>query len=268
MSQLSRLGTGVVSPHDRKEPREGRMMTLFPGWKRSKKAARKAHRLEAVFNSLPDEYARQRLDIGATLQRAVQYAVGADVEGDIVEFGTATGFTASVFARTLQEVRRGDGRRLWLFDSFSGLPEASAEADAQSPHVSSGLWSMGACRGLTAAELRKQVSRFLDNERIVVSEGWFADTVPRIPEAAKFAIVHVDGDLYQSAMDCLTPLLRRRQISAGALVIFDDWNCNQASDRFGERRAWKELSGQFNLDCEEFGHWSWAGKSFIVHTYS
>jgi hypothetical protein len=198
----------------------------------------------------------------------VQYIIGADVPGDIVEFGTATGYTASVFARTLAEFRRGDGRRLWLFDSFEGLPDASAEADRLSPHVHSGVWGAGTCRGLSALELRRQVSQFLAQNRILVHAGWFAETAPSIPAEARFAVIHVDGDLYQSAMDCLTPLLRRHQISEGAVVIFDDWNCNRADDRFGERRAWRELTEAFNLRFEDFGHWSWAGKSFILHSYT
>jgi hypothetical protein len=77
----------------------------------------------------------------------------------------------------------------------------------------------------------------------------------------------VDGDLYQSAMDCLIPLFERRQVRDGAIIVFDDWNCNRGSNAFGERRAWIDLTERFKIEAEVFGHSSWAGQAFIVHGY-
>jgi hypothetical protein len=228
---------------------------------------KKKLRLSRELSMLPSARERQQIDIGNTLQRAVQYVVGAGVPGDLVEFGTATGFTASVMARTLAEIERKPERSVWLFDSFEGLPDATADADLRNPHVAEGVWGRGTCRGLTAAGLKTQVGRFIDPGRIRIMEGWFADTTKRIPDGTQFALVHVDGDLYQSAIDCLTPLFKRRLLLQGAVIVFDDWNCGRADNALGERRAWKEIAAKHRAEFEEFGHDSWAGRSIILQAY-
>jgi O-methyltransferase len=231
------------------------------------KTLKKQFRIRRELDLLPTARERQQIDIGSTMQRAVQYILGAEVEGDLVEFGTATGFTASALARTLKELERRSDRSLWLFDSFEGLPEAAAEADRLSPHVASGVWGKGTCRGLTAQGLMKQVAQFIDQSRVRVNEGWFANTVASIPNTSRFALVHVDGDLYQSAIDCLSPLFERKLLSKGAVIVFDDWNCGRADNNLGERRAWREISETYTAEYEDFGHQSWAGRSIILHSY-
>lgn len=218
--------------------------------------------------ALPSESSRQRIDIGSTLQRAVQYAMGSRVDGDFVEFGTASGFTASVIARTMVEIKRKPKRTLWLFDSFEGLPNATSKIDRANPHVVTGLWGRGTCTGLSPEGLLRKVGWFLDPAFIRIEKGWFSDTAQRIPGDTRFALIHVDGDLYQSAIDCLTPLFERRLISQGAVIIFDDWNCGRADNALGERRAWQEITQKHKVEFEDFGHQSWAGRSFIVHSYA
>jgi hypothetical protein len=46
-------------------------------------------------------------------------------------------------------------------------------------------------------------------------------------------------------MDALVPPFGRGMISEGAVILFDDWNCNRANPAFGERRAWREYPGGF-----------------------
>jgi hypothetical protein len=63
-----------------------------------------------IFKSA-SKIAKQRLRVRdelallpAALQRAIQYNVGARIAGDLVEFVTDTGFTASVLARAMAEL--------------------------------------------------------------------------------------------------------------------------------------------------------------------
>lgn len=243
------------------------MVGLFAALNHGIHEAKRARRTRRILAHLPKQRFKDRVDIGLFLQRAVQYVLHGAVEGDFIEFGTATGFTASVIATAIAETRRGADRNLWLFDSFEGLPASTAAADAQSPHVLSGVWGEGTCRGLSAAQLRRRVARIIGSSRLVIGEGWYAETVPAIDPASRFGFVHVDGDLYQSTIDCLTPLFARGQITEGALVVFDDWHCNRASNAYGERKAWAELVERFAIEAEDYGHASWAGKSFVVHGY-
>lgn len=231
------------------------------------KAQRKKRRLDGDLALLPTARERQQIDLGSGLQRAVQYVFGADVEGDFVEFGTATGFTASVIARTMTEIDTASTRKLWLFDSFEGLPESTSAIDLSNPHVASGVWGGGKCRGLTPDGLRAQIGSILAPARIRIEKGWFAETTKSIENETRFGLVHVDGDLYQSAIDCLTPLFARKLLSKGAVIVFDDWNCGRADNTMGERRAWHEITEKHQAEVEDFGHRVWSGHAFILHAY-
>ena len=204
------------------------------------------------------------------LQTAVYYAYGAAVDGDIVEFGTMSGRTARALAVAMLAVEGQYGlspRRLHLYDSFDGLPEATAEPDTTSPHVILGHWAAGTCRQLSPEGLTAVVGDVLQPERFDIVPGWFSETVRHMPASQRFALVHVDCDLYASTMDALAPLFERRQISAGAVLCFDDWMCNRASPHHGERRAFRELQERFDVKAELWHTYSWCAASFIIHDY-
>ena len=107
-------------------------------------------------------------------------------------------------------------KQLHLFDSFSGLPAAEHAVDAESPHVRDGVWSAGTCVGLTAEELAAKVAAHLPDERVHILPGWFKDTVPQLPDGSRYGLVHIDSDLYASAMDALDGLFSRGFIAEGA----------------------------------------------------
>lgn len=212
------------------------------------------------------------------LAQGIFYIYGSGVKGDIVEFGTMTGRTAVVLATAINECSTkldysekahgfSEARNLYLFDSFEGLPEAQYEADKDSPQVSAGVWGGGTCKGLTPQALRHICSQHLDTSRIRIVEGWFKDTV-RESLVSPLAMVHIDGDLYESAIDALNPLLERKLLSKGAIIFFDDWNCNQADPMYGEKKAWSELVANYNINYSDEGSYGVFGHSFIIHSYT
>jgi hypothetical protein len=210
------------------------------------------------------------------LQFGVEYVCGADVPGEIAEFGTFTGRSASAIAAAISDWDRSkpsaDGQHnnqkvLMLFDSFEGLPESESEIDRDSPHVKSGVWGPGLCQLLSMDGLRAVCEQFIDADRVMLFKGWFKDTVPKIKPGTKFAMLHVDCDLYQSTIDCLEFILANGMLSEGAAVFFDDWNPNRASPRHGERKAWSELVERYSIDFSDWGSYGWSGKKFIVHSY-
>jgi len=208
---------------------------------------------------------RNHQAIADALLFAVEYVWGAAVEGHVVEFGTMTGRTASVLAAAMATFRhKGE---LHLFDSFEGLPEATSQIDRDSFHVKEGVWSEGTLQGIGPSALRSKCRRYLADHRIFIHEGWFKDTTKLLPEGKKFGLIHMDGDLYQSTIDALDPLFSRRMVSEGAALLFDDWNCNRASNQLGERRAWRELVQKYRIVFSEGGDYGWAGHRFIVHSY-
>ncbi len=218
-------------------------------------------------------------EVFRNLVMGVEYVHFAGVEGDLAEFGTMTGSSALVLSRSLAwfhelartEEHRTDRRmlprRLHLFDSFLGLPAAESEIDRNSPHVQSGVWGPGTCRGLTANELKRECSRFLAPPAIHIYQGWFKDTLPRVPESTRFALIHIDADLYESARDVLEEIFSRGLLAPGAAVFFDDWNPNRASPDQGERRAWSEAVARHQVTFSDWGSYGWGGQKFIVHSY-
>ena len=204
------------------------------------------------------------------LQEAVYYCYGTVVPGDLVEFGTMTGHTARAIAEAMLAVEseyRLPPKRFHLYDSFEGLPEPVAIPDTASPHVQLGHWARGGCKVLGKEELNQVMLELLPPDRFDLVEGWYSDTVPQGSPDQRYAFIHVDCDLYQSTIDCLTPLFQRGQVSAGAVICFDDWMCNRASNSFGERRAFIELTERFGIQSEQWGSYTWSGARFLIHNY-
>jgi O-methyltransferase len=234
--------------------------------------------MPSAFFSYEDALTLPGKEIARTLTLCVDYINGAHVNGDIVEFGTMGGHTARTLAtamvydlqrQPLGKSASGENpfRMLRLFDSFEGLPEITSPIDQVAPHVVSGAWGKGVCKVLAAPELREQISRILPPHRFEIHEGWFADTVKALPPETRFAMIHFDGDLYQSTMDALDPLFARGMVSTGAIICFGDWNANRAIPTTGERRAWRELVDKHGIEASDGGSYGAIGTRFIVHSY-
>jgi len=197
---------------------------------------------------------------------AVQYTVHSSVEGDIAEFGCQTGRTATAISAAMNLMRAN--KTLHLFDSFQGMPESTHETDRENEHVKSGVWSKGELKGISPGQLKEKCRRYLPDESIRIYEGWFSETLPKIPHGTKFSMLHIDCDLYLSALDVLDFLFQSQCVSEGAIFLFDDWDCNRASNEHGERKAWRETCQKFNASVTDSGGYGWAGHKFIVHSYS
>ncbi len=56
-----------------------------------------------------------------SLEAAVRYLCAHDIAGDMVECGVAAGGSVMAIAVTLLDLGKSD-RRLWLYDTFEGMP--------------------------------------------------------------------------------------------------------------------------------------------------
>lgn len=199
----------------------------------------------------------QDLSHHVVFANAVHYVCGMDVAGDVIEFGVHAGASANTISSML-----ANRKKLWLLDSFVGFPESHDPQDTLSPHVMDGTWPPGGSRGYSVEECRAQ---FPD---AIVLSGWFKDLQENF--AAKgnlFSLIHADCDLYVSTMDALVPLFKNRCVADGAILLLDDWNCNHASDEFGQRAAWKKLVPLFNIRYSDEGGYGVAAHKFIIHSY-
>lgn len=156
------------------------------------------------------------------------------VEGDFLEAGVWRG-GACIYMRAIQGAYGETSRRVWVADSFAGLPKPDAEAypaDANDPHH-------------TFTELAVPIDEVRDNFRrygllddeVRFLKGWFWETLPAAP-IEKLAMLRLDGDMYASTIQTLEALYDK--VSPGGFVIIDDYilpACRRAVDDFRAARG-------------------------------
>lgn len=129
--------------------------------------------------------------------------------GDFVEMGCYKGDTSLILA----EVLKHTDKKLWLYDSFEGLPEKS-EADASALGINFK-------KGELFTTKRELKERFLRaNLKLpVIKKAWFNELIEvDLPE--KIAFCFLDGDLYESIRDSLK-LVKKKIVNGGILIIHD-----------------------------------------------
>jgi O-methyltransferase len=129
-----------------------------------------------------------------------------NLSGDIWECGVYKGGTAAMMAAMLNDSDRS--KRLYLFDTFEGMPETHAEKD----------WHKKGDFADTSAEA---VARYVGHEDLcVIRKGLIPETFAGL-ESAAIAFAHVDVDIYKSILDCLDFIWPR--LSLGGFIVFDDY---------------------------------------------
>ena len=165
------------------------------------------------------------------------------VDGCLVECGVARGGTATLMLTTSMIKRpvisKPFCRTAWLFDSFEGLPEPTAEDGVlrkpQGKDRSSWDLAKGYCLGT-----QEEVEDLLFNgfgfsrDKVHLVKGWFQDTLPEYRDkVGDIAVLRIDGDWYESTKCCLENLYE--QVVDGGYVILDDYalvGCRKAVDEF------------------------------------
>jgi O-methyltransferase len=78
----------------------------------------------------------------------------------------------------------------------------------------------------------------LRDSQVEFLKGWFKDTLPALRDRT-FAVIRLDGDMYQSTIEALENLYDR--VSPGGFVIIDDYGaipaCKQAVEDFRDARG-------------------------------
>jgi hypothetical protein len=163
-------------------------------------------------------------------KRIIEYITICNVDGEVCEFGTFNGYTAHLFAQMMRYY--GTKKTLHLFDSWEGFPEITGN-DLDCKEVKDGLWKRGDCQVYNAREdLELSLNIF---HKTITHKGFYTPDM-WIPD--KIALAHIDCDLYESTIIVLNAI--KPHLSEGAVLIFDDFNNNLASNRFGERKALKD----------------------------
>jgi hypothetical protein len=163
-----------------------------------------------------------------TLYRLAKRSIAEHVPGAFVECGTCNGGSGAILAH----VASRDRRPVWLFDSFEGLPEPAPQDGA------SAVGWKGGCLGVQTmvTEVLGRVDARIDDVHIV--KGWFEDTLMSAL-TGPIAVLHLDGDWYESTRQILNALYDR--IDPRGFLAVDDYGhwpgCKRAVDEFLEERG-------------------------------
>jgi O-methyltransferase len=168
----------------------------------------------------------------------------AGLPGAIVECGVAQGGSAALMA--LVAARFGNHRKIWLFDSFEGLPEPTSDDfvdDKTGLHIRK--LPPGSCLGLQEQVEALLFDRLqLDRENITLVKGWFEHTLaPHVDQVGAIAILRIDADWYESVKCCLDNLYE--SVVPDGYIIIDDYDTC-----FGAKKAVDEFLGDRNLQVE------------------
>lgn len=147
------------------------------------------------------------------LYQAVRQTVTEGVPGDVVECGTARGGSAALIGLSLKQM--GADWRLWVFDTFEGLPAP----DVTGPDWEEGRGYTGRFRG-SLEEVRELFKKCGILSKATFVKGLFIDTLPGCGVQA-ISLLHIDCDWYESVKLCLDTFYER--VSSGGIIQIDDY---------------------------------------------
>jgi O-methyltransferase len=173
----------------------------------------------------------KRLD---NIQFCVETVLHAGVPGDLIETGVWRG-GACIFMRAILAVHHVKDRKVYVADSFDGLPKPDAEiypVDRGDSHHRKRYLA------ISQEEVAENFRKYgLLDDQVVFLKGWFKDTLPTAP-IHRLAVLRLDGDMYGSTMEALNHLYPK--LSRGGFCIIDDYGlrrCRQAVDDFRKTHA-------------------------------
>ena len=201
--------------------------------------------LVRLIPSAPENYlesgheARDRVEDAETMlgtrqldqmQACINDVCERGVPGDVLEAGVWRG-GMTVFMRAVLKARGDTLRRVWVVDSFAGLPAPDGA------HNSFG-WRAGDM-AVSLDEVKSNFMRYsLLDDQVVFLKGFFNETLPTAPIKA-LSVLRVDADLYESTLSVLNNLYAK--LSVGGYAVFDDYqnlaDCRRAVDEYREQHG-------------------------------
>lgn len=166
----------------------------------------------------------------SNLRSLVENVILHGIPGDLIETGVWRG-GACIYMRAILEAYGISDRRVWVADSFEGLPPPNPN---EYPSDSGDVFHTYTELIVPLEEVQRNFSRYgLLDDQVVFLKGWFRDTLSTAP-IDKLAILRLDGDMYESTTNALESLYDK--LSIGGFVIVDDYHmvesCRKAVEDF------------------------------------
>jgi len=163
------------------------------------------------------------------VRQCVTDVIRCGVPGDLLEAGVWRG-GVGIYMRAILAASGDTTRKVWLADSFQGLPPPSGNFEADIGDKCH-RWPELA---VSLDDVKHNFERYgLLDDQVEFLPGWFNDTLPSAP-VDTLAVLRCDGDMYESTIVTLESLYPK--VSPGGYVIVDDYGalpqCKAAVDDF------------------------------------
>jgi O-methyltransferase len=189
------------------------------------------------------------------IQHCVSTVVEEGIPGDLIECGVWRG-GATIFMRGVLKAYDDRTRKVWVSDSFQGLPPPDA---ARFPaDTGDTLHKMGGL-AVGVEQVKHNFERYgLLDDQVQFLVGWFKDTLPTAP-IEQLAVARLDGDMYESTIQAIEALYPK--LSPGGFCIVDDYgsHASQAGKAINDYRKEHGITDEI-VDIDGFGaFWRKAG---------
>ena len=189
-----------------------------------KRWARRGQKLAEPYYS-PFTFTQMSPSRQQNLVRLCEIVEREGIPGSIAECGVLDGGGSAIMAYATRQ----SGRPIHMFDSWEGLPVATAEDGAAAMK-----WA-GEDVGSPSRVNEVMQALHIDSSRLHVHRGWFHETFPHAVQTIdSLAMLHVDCDFYEPVL--LTLETWYPKLSPGGFVQIDDYDsfsgCRKGTDKF------------------------------------
>jgi hypothetical protein len=150
------------------------------------------------------------------LRDLVQRTIDENVQGDYIETGVWRG-GCCILMRGVLAANAVTDRKVYVADSFAGLPPPNPD---RYPADAGDTLYMAEQLAIPLEQVQVNFAAYgLLDDQVIFVRGLFQETLPKL-EATAFALLRLDGDMYESTIVALANLYPR--VSPGGFVIIDD----------------------------------------------
>ncbi|CAK0793853.1 unnamed protein product [Prorocentrum cordatum] len=147
------------------------------------------------------------------------------IEGDFLEAGVWRG-GSSIYAKGFMEAYELTNARVWLLDSFRGLPEQTRSLDDPTAN-----WHLHDYLAVPKEQVEDHFRRYLlFDERVKFVEGFFQQSLPNLVRSGSLTrplgILRIDCDTYSATLEVLCFLYE--SVHVGGYCIADDFEIQES----------------------------------------
>jgi O-methyltransferase len=183
-----------------------------------------------------------------SLREQVETTLREGIPGDYIETGVWRG-GACIMMRAVLAAYGVTERIVYCADSFAGVPPPNR---ARYPADRGRNFYKYKQLAVPLEEVQANFATYgLLDQQVRFVKGLFADTLPALA-AERFALIRLDGDLYESTMDGLTALYHR--LSPGGFVVIDDYGMRSSRTAVHDFLEQRSESVRFER-IDDYGVW-------------